>query len=106
MNSKKNKTYTLGQCIRNLRFQRHLSLNEVSKEIGIDTSLLGKIERDKRLPTREQIKLVANFYKYDEQKLILEYLSDQFAYKILEANIDFNILKVAEQKINYLKMKK
>jgi hypothetical protein len=33
-------------------------------------------------------------------------LSDQLAYKIIKADADIDILKVAEQKIEYLKTKK
>jgi hypothetical protein len=34
-----------------------------------------------------------------------EMLSDQFAYKILEEDVDIDTLKVAEEKIEYLKIK-
>lgn len=97
---------SFGEQLRSLREQRQLSLREVATEIGIDTSLLGKIERDKRQPTKEQIKLVAKFFKFDENKLIREHLSDQLAYKVIEADADKDIFKVAEQKIEYLKTKK
>ena len=73
--------------------------------ITSSTSLLGKIERNERQVTKEQIKLVAKFFNYDEQLLIEENLSDQLAYKIIEADADGEILKVAEQKIKYLKNK-
>jgi transcriptional regulator with XRE-family HTH domain len=94
---------SFGERLRLLREQKKLSLREVASGIGIDTSLLGKIERNERQATREQIKLIAKFFKYNEQLLIEENLSDQLAYKIIEANVDSNILKVAEQKIEYLK---
>jgi transcriptional regulator with XRE-family HTH domain len=97
---------SFGEHLRSLREHKHLSLREVATAIGIDTSLLGKIERDERQPTRELIKLVAKFYKFDENKLIREHLSDQLAYKIIEADADIEIFKVAEQKIEYLKTKK
>ncbi|MCC6182570.1 MAG: helix-turn-helix transcriptional regulator [Bacteroidia bacterium] len=102
----KNMVSSFGEQLRSLREQKQLSLREVATEIGIDTSLLGKIERDERQPTKEQIKLVAKFFKFDENKLIREHLSDQLAYKIIEADADIDILKVAEQKIEYLKTKK
>ncbi len=102
----KNIITSFGEQLRSLREQRHLSLREVAAEIGIDTSLLGKIERDERQPTKEQIKLVAKFFKFNEHQLIREHLSDQLAYKIIEADADIDILKVAEQKIKYLKTKK
>ena len=62
----KNIITSFGEQLRSLREQRHLSLREVATEIGIDTSLLGKIERDERQPTKEQIKLVAKFFKFNE----------------------------------------
>jgi transcriptional regulator with XRE-family HTH domain len=102
----KNVIFSFGEQIRALRDKQNLSLREVSSQIGIDTSLLGKIERDERQPTKEQIKHIADFYKFDENELIRENLSDQLAYKIIEANADIDILKVAEQKIEYLKSKK
>lgn len=106
MTLKKNIITSFGEQLRSLREQRNLSLREVATEIGIDTSLLGKIERDERQPTKEQIKLVAKFFKFNEHQLIREHLSDQLAYKIIEADADIDILKVAEQKIEYLKTKK
>ena len=99
----KNLVTSFGEQLRSLREQRKLSLREVASAIGIDTSLLGKIERNERQVTKEQIKLVAKFFKYDEQLLFEENLSDQLAYKIIEADVDLDILKVAEQKIEYLK---
>ncbi|MDO5510486.1 MAG: helix-turn-helix transcriptional regulator [Weeksellaceae bacterium] len=94
---------TFGEQIRLLREEATLSLREVAGQIGIDTSLLGKIERNKRQPTKEQIKLIAQFFKLNEKDLIKEFISDQIAYKILEEEADLDILKVAEMKIKYLK---
>ena len=97
---------SFGEQVRSLRELKKMSLREVATEIGIDTSLLGKIERNERQATKGQIKLVAKFFKFDEQLLIEENLSDQLAYKIIEADANMKILKVAEQKIKYLKTKK
>ncbi|MEO8711124.1 MAG: helix-turn-helix transcriptional regulator [Parafilimonas sp.] len=94
---------TIGEQLRTLRENVNLSLREVASNINIDTSLLGKIERNERQPTKEQIKQVAKFFKVNEKQLIKEMLSDQFAYKIIEENIDLDILKVAEEKVEYLK---
>lgn len=99
------KIATFGEQIRTLREEAQLSLREVAGKIGIDTSLLGKIERSERLPTKEQIKQVAKYFKLDEKEMQKEYLSDQIAYKILEEEADINILKVAERKVQYLKTK-
>jgi transcriptional regulator with XRE-family HTH domain len=98
--------FSIGEHIRSLREKLKLSLREVGESVAIDTSLLGKIERNERQPTKEQIKLIAEFYKLDEYTLLMENLSDQLAYKIIEADANMEILKIAEQKIEYLKNKK
>jgi transcriptional regulator with XRE-family HTH domain len=97
---------SFGRQLRSLRENKDLSLREVATAIGIDTSLLGKIERNERQATKEQIKLIAKYFNYNEQSLIEENLSDQLAYKIIDADANLNILKVAEKKIEYLKTKK
>ena len=101
----KNKVTTFAEQVRTLREEAHLSLREVAEEIGIDTSLLGKIERNERQPTKEQIKQVAMYFKLDEREMMKEYLSDQIAYRILEEEADLDTLKVAEKKVQYLKTK-
>lgn len=102
----KYKMTTFGEHIRILREEAKFSLREVAEKIGIDTSLLGKIERNDRQPTKEQIKLVAKFFNLSEKDLMKEFLSDQIAYKIMEEEADIDTLKVAEMKIEYLKSKK
>lgn len=97
---------TFGEQVRLLREEAKLSLREVAEQMGIDTSLLGKIERNDRQPTKEQIKLIAKFFKLDEKDLIKEFISDQIAYKIIEEEADIDTLKIAEKKVQYLKTKK
>lgn len=101
----KNKVTTFAEQVRTLREEAQLSLREVAEKIGIDTSLLGKIERSERQPTKEQIKQVAKYFKLDEKDMLKEYLSDQIAYRILEEDADIDTLKVAERKVQYLKTK-
>lgn len=97
---------SFGKKIRSLREEKNLSLKELSIKTGIDASLLGKLERDERTPSRSQIKIFACFYKFNEQYLIRENLSDLIAYKVFEANSDLEIFRVAEKKIKYLKTTK
>lgn len=100
-----NKVTTFAEQVRTLREEAQLSLREVAEKIGIDTSLLGKIERNERQPTKEQIKQVAKYFKLDEREMMKEYLSDQIAYRILEEEADLDTLKIAERKVQYLKTK-
>jgi transcriptional regulator with XRE-family HTH domain len=105
MSKIKYKISTLGEQLRSLRENSNYSLREVASNIGIDTSLLGKIERNERKATKEQIKQIAVFFKVDEKLLIREFLSDQFAYKMIKEEADLETLKVAEAKVSYYKKK-
>ncbi|MDX9948062.1 MAG: helix-turn-helix transcriptional regulator [Bacteroidales bacterium] len=95
--------FTFGECIRNLREESGLSLRKIAAQLDIDPSLLGKIERDQRQPTKEQIKKLAMIFNKQESLLLSEFLSDQIAYKIMEEESSEKILKAAEMKVKYFK---
>lgn len=97
------KTKSFGEHLRNLREAAGLTLKSVAEQINIDTSLLAKIERNERQPTKQIIKQVAEYFTVDEKELQNDFLSDQIAYKILDEEADLSILKVAEEKVKYLK---
>ena len=96
-------TKSFGELLRSLREEAGLTLKTVAVQINVDTSLLAKIERCERQPTKSIIKQVADFFKVDEQELYNVFLSDQIAYKILDGEADLSVLKVAEEKVKYLK---
>jgi transcriptional regulator with XRE-family HTH domain len=97
---------TFSEHIRELRQYTGLPLRKIAAQLDIDPSLLGKIERNERQPTREQIKKLAEIFDQNEKCLFSEFLSDQIAYKILEEESEIDVLKVAEEKVYYLKTKK
>ncbi len=99
------KISTFGEFIRELRENTGLPIRKVAALLDIDPSLLGRIERNERQPTKEQIKKLAQIFEQDENYLLSEFLSDQIAYKILKEESYLSILKVAEKKVNYLKTK-
>ena len=97
------KTEPFGEHLRTLREDAGLTLKLVAEQISIDTSLLAKIERNERQPTKQIIKDVADYFKVNERELQNNFLSDQIAYKIIDQEADLSILKVAEEKVKYLK---
>ena len=99
-------TKSFGEQIRDLRESEGYTLKTVSEKIGVDVSLLAKVERNERQPTKQMIKNVSDFFRVEEQALLDNHLSDLIAYKILEEGADLNILRVAEKKIKYFKKKK
>ena len=97
---------SFGEQIRTLRETAELSLRKVAGDINIDPSLLAKFERNERQPAKDIIKLISNYYNIDNNTLLKQCLSDQIAYKMLDEDDGLEILKVAEEKIIYLKSKK
>ena len=96
-----NSYQTFGERLRELREQAECTLKDVASALGMDISLLAKIERNERHPTKLHIRNFAKFFKVKEKELISEFLSDQIAFRILDEEADLNILKVAEEKIKY-----
>ena len=93
---------SFGEQLRNLRETSGFTLKFVSEHVGIDISLLAKIERNERQPTKHIIHEIAKFFKVDEKLLHRDFLSDVIAYKILDEDADISVLKVAEEKVKYL----
>ena len=96
---------TFGEYIRQLRINANLPIRKVAAYLDIDATLLGKIERDERPANKDVIAGIASFFQQNEQDLFNRFLSDRIAYKIIDENADIRVLKVAEQKVEYLKSK-
>lgn len=95
---------TFGDTVKRLREEKHLTLREVAEELKIDTSMLGKIEKNSRRPTKQLIEKFATFFKVSDKDLTIAFLSDAVAYQVMEEE-DFSseVFKVAEEKVEYLK---
>ena len=92
---------SFGETIRDLRIENHLTLRQVADHLKIDTSMLGKIEKNSRNPSKQFIKDISNLFSIDEDLLTVAHLSDTVAYSILDEELANEVLKVAEEKINY-----
>lgn len=95
---------TFGDTVKKLREVENLTLREVAEVLKIDTSMLGKIEKNKRKPTEQLIEKFAKFFKVRDKDLKIAFLSDKVAYQVMnEEDFAQEILKVAEKKVKYLK---
>lgn len=94
---------TFGDKIRTLRVTNALTLREVSEKLGIDISTLGKIEKNNRSANKDLIKKIANLYKVEEKELLISFFSDKIIYEIAGEEFGEEALKVAEEKVEYLK---
>ena len=98
---------TFGDTVKRLREEKGLTLREVAETLEIDTSMLGKIEKNNRKPTPRIIEKFAEYFNVDDKDLKIAFVSDIVVNYVMEDE-DFSkeVFKVAEAKVNYLKTKK
>lgn len=73
---------TFGQRLRELRKQRGISQNELSKHIGVSKSSVNMYERDEREPGFETLEAIADFFNVNMDYLLgrssLDHIVDNF----------------------------
>lgn len=92
---------TIGTTFKNIREERKLLLEDVTKKTGINKTLLSRIENGKRMPTREQINQLCTFYKAEKNEIIVQWLSDKIVYGMQDEDFVLQAMHVAEEKIKY-----
>lgn len=96
---------SFGEHIKKLREEHKLPLRKVASVLDLDPSTLSKIERGERTANKEMLPILAELFSEDEKELSLILFSDKVAYQLLYEENPNEILKVAEEKIQYLKNK-
>lgn len=90
---------TIGQTLRELREGKDLLLREIGAKLSIDPTILSKIERDERMPTKNQVKALADFYKEQKNEVIIAWLSDKLLHELANEDLALQAMIVAEEKI-------
>jgi len=96
---------SFGEHIKRLREEHKLPLRKVASVLDLDPSTLSKIERGERTANKEMLPILAELFSKNEKELSLILFSDKVAYQLMEEENPNEILKVAEEKIQYLKNK-
>src|SRR5690606_17462585 len=94
---------TIGHTLRKKRQELGLLLRQVAAFVDIDQAILSKIERNERKPTKKMLLRLSEILKLDKDELLIEFMSDQIAYEIVNEKFADKVLKVAEKKVKYLK---
>jgi transcriptional regulator with XRE-family HTH domain len=97
---------TFGETLRKLREDDGMPLRKLAALLDIDQSTLSKIERSERKANPDLIEKLSRIFKTDKKELHLSFISDKVAYELLDEESSIDILKVAEEKIEYLKSKR
>lgn len=96
---------TLGLKLRELRKQAGLSLRKAAMQVDIDVAILSKMERGERKFSKELVLKLADLYKANSDKLVIDFLSEKILYELQDENFGLEALKVAEKQLKYNKKK-
>lgn len=97
---------TFGETLRKLREDDGMPLRKLAALLDIDQSTLSKIERNERNANADLIEKLSKIFNTDKKELHINFISDKVAYELLDEESSIDILKVAEEKIEYLKSKR
>ncbi len=96
-------TERIGEKLRSLRESNEIPLRKVAASIDIDVAILSKMERGERRLTKEVVQKLAKLYNYDQEELLVLYLSEKVLYEIGDEELALKALQVAEEQIKYQK---
>jgi transcriptional regulator with XRE-family HTH domain len=94
---------TLGLKLRELREQAGLSLRKAAMQVDIDVAILSKMERGERKLSKELVLKLADLYKANSDKLVIDFLSEKVLYELENEDFGLEALKVAEKELKYKK---
>jgi DNA adenine methylase len=95
--------YTFGEKLRKIREDNGMPLRKLAALLDIDQSTLSKIERNERKGNPMLIDKISKIFKTDKNEFQISYVSDKIAFELLKEEYSLDILKVAEEKIAYVK---
>ena len=97
---------SLGKMISKLREDNEQPLRTIAAYLNIDPAVLSKIERGQRKPAREQVVKLAEYFKIEENDLLIAWLSDKVVYELEGEEVALQALQMAEEKVAYIAFKK
>jgi HTH-type transcriptional regulator, competence development regulator len=96
---------TFGEWLRQQREARQWPLRKVGALLDIDTSLVARMEKGQRQPTRAHLQTLAGVFNENLDDLLVLYLSDRIAYELSDESCSDAVLRAAEEKIKYIRAK-
>lgn len=97
---------TFGEYIHKLRSDNKLTLTKLAAALDLDQSTLSKIENGKRNVPIDILPKLATIFDLDLKHLEHEYFSEKIAEIIYPQEEPSELLKAAEEKAKYFRIKK
>lgn len=101
---KNNVMYNFGYQLKEKRLELELKIKDISHNTQIDQAIISKIEGGKRMPTLNQLSLLAVAYQIDPETIRKSFLAEKIV-QLLEydADIASEVMSAAEDRIEYLR---
>ncbi len=93
------RTEALGYIIKREREKRNLLLRHVAAALDIDQALVSKFEHGDRMPTKEQVVLLANYFHLNENDLMTAWLADKIYTEVQYEKMALRAVKLVEKKL-------
>jgi predicted nucleotidyltransferase len=93
--------HRLGETIRKLREDKKLPLRTVAAFLDIDQAILSKIERGQCNANRDNVVKLVEFFKIEENDLLVSWLSDKLVYEVGGEDMALKALRVGEEQLSY-----
>ena len=90
-----------GHIIRTKRGAKALRLRQAAAQSGIAQTILSKIEKSDRKPTKGNIRKPATVLGIDKEKLTIQFLDKKMAYEIAGNDCAPQALKAAAKKVKF-----
>jgi transcriptional regulator with XRE-family HTH domain len=95
----------IGQYLRELRTSEGFTLTQMGAKLGMDSGALSKIENGKKLLDSSFLPIIAEIFNLNLETLKSEFFAEKIAYELIENSCNENTLKLAEEKVKYIKTK-
>ena len=96
---------TIGQKIKQLREESGMKQRELAAKLDIGEGFLSKVENDRKLLKREDLKKLSKLFNVVQSDLETLWLANKVYDLIKDENQGLNALKVAEKQAKYSKDK-
>jgi len=90
---------SLGESLRDLRTSKGLLIRQVAFQLDIDPSLLSRIERGNKRPTRKQVVKLSTILCTSEHDLMACYLKERVLRELKDEPLALKAIVMAEKQI-------
>jgi Fic family protein/DNA-binding XRE family transcriptional regulator len=95
------KNINFNEKIKQLRIEKEMLIREVASLLKVDASLYSRFEKGTRLPSKEQVKLLAVILNEAQDNLLVLWLSAKIMYALEDDALSLKALMVAEDYVKY-----